>query len=204
MSAQISIVIAKMSGLTVPSSAVHTSAASNWVLVLHGATTPPRWAPGGQATRQTDRRGSERRRADRRPLRPAQLASRSCWPTTARRCHRRRAPRRAKPARAARFASCSAAERAGAAMTSDPPLAASPSRLAAPSRRSQDGAPLLDLAGVSKTYLTGEVTIHALAGVDLSISTRRVRRDHGPVGIGQVDADAHPRLPRHPHRRERT
>ena len=52
MSAQISIVTTKVSGITVPSTAVHTSAASNWVLVLHGATTRHGRARGGQATRQ--------------------------------------------------------------------------------------------------------------------------------------------------------
>ena len=31
---------------------------------------------------------------------------------------------------------------------------------------------------------------------DLTIERGRVRGDHGPVGLGQVDADEHPRLPR--------
>ena len=33
---------------------------------------------------------------------------------------------------------------------------------------------------------------------------RRVRRDHGRVGLGQVDADEHPRLPRPPDQRHAT
>jgi multidrug efflux pump subunit AcrA (membrane-fusion protein) len=52
MSAQISIVVAKMSGLTVPSSAVHTSRTRSWVLVLHGGHLRNGRARGGQATQQ--------------------------------------------------------------------------------------------------------------------------------------------------------
>jgi multidrug efflux pump subunit AcrA (membrane-fusion protein) len=52
MSAQISILVAKVSGLTVPSSAVHTDGARSWVLVMQGATTRNGRARGGQATRQ--------------------------------------------------------------------------------------------------------------------------------------------------------
>ena len=36
----------------------------------------------------------------------------------------------------------------------------------------------------------------ALRGVSVDIAPRRVRRHHGPVGLGQVDADEHPGLPR--------
>ena len=46
----------------------------------------------------------------------------------------------------------------------------------------------------------GDVEVHALRGVSLAIDARRVRRDHGPVRLGQVDADEHPRLPRSPDR----
>jgi macrolide-specific efflux system membrane fusion protein len=52
MSAQISIVVAKTSGLTVPSSAVHTSGTQSWVTVVHGAGSGNGRARGGQATRQ--------------------------------------------------------------------------------------------------------------------------------------------------------
>jgi membrane fusion protein, macrolide-specific efflux system len=52
MSAEISIVVAQMSGLTVPSSAVHTDGTHSWVIVLHGARTRNGRARGGQATRQ--------------------------------------------------------------------------------------------------------------------------------------------------------
>ena len=52
MSAQISIVVAKTSGLTVPSSAVHTSGTRSWVLVVRGARIRNGRTHGGQATRQ--------------------------------------------------------------------------------------------------------------------------------------------------------
>ena len=44
----------------------------------------------------------------------------------------------------------------------------------------------------------GDVEVHALRGVSLAVAAGRVRRDHGLVGLGQVDADEHPRLPRPP------
>ena len=53
MSAQISIVVTKTSGLTVPSSAVHTSGTHSWVLVIQGARIRNGRGHGGQATRQT-------------------------------------------------------------------------------------------------------------------------------------------------------
>ena len=40
--------------------------------------------------------------------------------------------------------------------------------------------------------------------VSLRIGMRRVRRDHGAVGLGQVDGDEHPRLPRYADRRATT
>jgi hypothetical protein len=53
MSAQISIVVAKASGVTVPSSAVHTSGTQSWVLLVHGARVRNGEARGGQTTTQT-------------------------------------------------------------------------------------------------------------------------------------------------------
>lgn len=52
MSAQISIVVAKTSGVTVPSSAVHTIGTQSWVLVLRGARLRNGRGRGGQATRE--------------------------------------------------------------------------------------------------------------------------------------------------------
>ena len=43
--------------------------------------------------------------------------------------------------------------------------------------------------------------MRALDGVDLHHRRGRVRGDHGAVGLGQVDADEYPRLPRPPQRR---
>ena len=53
MSAQVSIIVAKATGMTVPSSAVHTSGTQSWVLVVRGAHERNGKARGGQVTRQT-------------------------------------------------------------------------------------------------------------------------------------------------------
>ena len=42
--------------------------------------------------------------------------------------------------------------------------------------------------------------MHALRGIDLRIERRRVRRDHGPERLRQVDLHEHARLPRHAER----
>lgn len=52
MSAQISILLAKTSGITVPSSAVHTSGTRTWVMVVRGARVRNGRARGGEVTRQ--------------------------------------------------------------------------------------------------------------------------------------------------------
>ena len=57
-------------------------------------------------------------------------------------------------------------------------------------------AALIELHDITKTYQMGDVEVHALRGVSLTIERRRVRRDHGRLGLGQVDAHEHPRLPR--------
>lgn len=57
MSAQISIIVATASGVTVPSSAVRTSGNRNWVTVLRGGRVRDGRAHGGHATRQTIRVG---------------------------------------------------------------------------------------------------------------------------------------------------
>ena len=49
-----------------------------------------------------------------------------------------------------------------------------------------------------RTYVMGEEEIHALRGVSFDDREGRVRRHHGPLGLGQVDAHEHHRLPRHP------
>ena len=48
-----------------------------------------------------------------------------------------------------------------------------------------------------KTYDSGENAVQALRGVDVADRARRVRLDHRPLRLRQVDAHAHPRLPRH-------
>ena len=62
-------------------------------------------------------------------------------------------------------------------------------------------AALIRLRGVTKVYGTGQAELMALKGIDLDITRRRVRRDHGTQRLGQVDRDEHPRLPRHAQRR---
>ena len=52
--------------------------------------------------------------------------------------------------------------------------------------------------GSSRPTRSGTIDVHALRGVSLSVAARRLRRDHGRVRLGQVDADAHHRLPRRP------
>ena len=58
-------------------------------------------------------------------------------------------------------------------------------------------SPSLVLDGVWKTYDTGENCGARPARHRPRHRARRVRGDHGTVGLRQVDADAHPRLPRH-------
>ena len=55
--------------------------------------------------------------------------------------------------------------------------------------------------GIKREYDMGGEIVRALRGVDLAIAAQRVRRDHGTVGLRQVDADEHHRLPRHAERR---
>ena len=56
---------------------------------------------------------------------------------------------------------------------------------------------LIETVDLWKTYVMGDEEIHALRGVSISDRARRVRRDHGAVGLGQVDADEPDRLPRY-------
>ena len=55
---------------------------------------------------------------------------------------------------------------------------------------------VLDVRGLSKVYGEGETAVHALRDVDFTRAARGVRRGHRPVGVGQVDAAQHARLPR--------
>ena len=52
-----------------------------------------------------------------------------------------------------------------------------------------------------KTYGTGDAAVHALDGVDLDFAPAPLHRDHGPVGLGQVDAHALHGRARHAHLR---
>ena len=59
-------------------------------------------------------------------------------------------------------------------------------------------APLIEIADVTKTYRMGDVEVRSAARRELDVARGRVRRDHGAVRVGQVDAAQHPRLPRPP------
>ena len=56
--------------------------------------------------------------------------------------------------------------------------------------------PILRLRDVRKTYATGAAEVEALRGVSLDVRAGEYVAVMGPSGSGQVDADAHPRLPR--------
>ncbi len=57
---------------------------------------------------------------------------------------------------------------------------------------------LIELRSVTKVYGVGRGRGARAARASTSeIERRRVRRDHGAVGLRQVDGDEHPRLPRH-------
>ena len=55
---------------------------------------------------------------------------------------------------------------------------------------------VIDVRNLTRTYHVGDVDVQALRGVEPHHRARRVRRDHGRVGLGQVDADGDSRLPR--------
>lgn len=64
---------------------------------------------------------------------------------------------------------------------SDPPAVADPARSTWPAENS----PLLKLTGVSKSYQTGEVPVHALTEVNLSIGRGEYVAIMGPSGSGK-------------------
>ena len=89
----------------------------------------------------------------------------------------------------------------------DTPAPCGPSRAAA-ARQALNGTggrrpyrtslwPLIETHDLWKTYVMGDEEIHALRGVSIQHRARRIRRHHGPVRLGQVDADEPHRLPRH-------
>ena len=56
---------------------------------------------------------------------------------------------------------------------------------------------LIQLDEITKTYDSGENAVQALRGVDVAIEKGEFVVDHRPLRLRQVDAHAHPRLPRH-------
>ena len=60
---------------------------------------------------------------------------------------------------------------------------------------SQNGA-VVTANEVTRRYGEGDTAVDALRGVTLEVAPCAADRDHGPVGLRQVDADAHPRRAR--------
>ena len=62
------------------------------------------------------------------------------------------------------------------------------------------GTPIIELADVHKVYATGAARCRRCAASSLAIDPGEFVAVMGPSGLGQVDPDAHPRLPRRPDR----
>ena len=75
-----------------------------------------------------------------------------------------------------------------------------PFRRAGPSRGTlrptMADAPLIRVEDLRKSYCVGDVTVHALRGVDLAIERGILRRGGGRLRQRQVDVHEHPRPPR--------
>ena len=54
---------------------------------------------------------------------------------------------------------------------------------------------VIQIVGMTKTYVLGDIEVHALRGRRPDDRARRVRRGDGRVGLGQIDADEHARMP---------
>ena len=83
----------------------------------------------------------------------------------------------------------------------DPAGALRPSRVISPAQDFlvQGGdvneAPIVSAKDVSREFGKGDAVVHALNGVSIDFPRGQVHRDHGPVGLGQVDAHALPGRP---------
>ena len=64
--------------------------------------------------------------------------------------------------------------------------------------------PIVTATDLHRRYGEGDAAVDALAGVTRRLRARPLHRDHGPVGLRQVDAHAHPRRARPAHRRARS
>ena len=64
-----------------------------------------------------------------------------------------------------------------------------------------NGAAVVQLIDVEKTYRSGEMEVRAVRGVSLEIHRGRIRGPHGRERLGKIHADEHARLPRPADRR---
>ena len=55
---------------------------------------------------------------------------------------------------------------------------------------------VIELVDIAKTYRAGALAVHALQDVNLTIREGDLVAIVGTIGLGQVDADAHPRVSR--------
>ena len=73
----------------------------------------------------------------------------------------------------------------------------------APTDTASPNGAVVTATEVTRRYGEGDTAVDALRGVTLEVSPSRADRDHGPVRLRQVDADAHPRRARPAHLRLR-
>lgn len=55
--------------------------------------------------------------------------------------------------------------------------------------------PVIDICNVHRIFESEAGCAHILHNVSLAIKSRRIRRYHWPLGLGQINAHEHPGLP---------
>ena len=62
--------------------------------------------------------------------------------------------------------------------------------------QARENGPVVVATDVTRRYGEGDTAVDALRGVSVEVSAGRADGRDGPLGLGQVDADAHPRRAR--------